>query len=416
MSADLTPSGLAAAESARRGVEFRALYHKLEDALARIERAENVSLMLESIVALLVSRFEAELGFEGGRIYRREGEDFVLCCGIGTSRDVPLGIRVPRDYPPHLRTLSSGLVVMRHGEAGYDPQFERTIGVRSHFAAITVGEGSSHVIAFSIRGEVREEHVLYSLTAVRHVINLKLEQQRVHEIFEQSRLIQESLLPGGPPDFAGFDIAGQSRPAESVGGDLFDYLPLGGDRLGIAIADSSGHGLPAALLARDVVTGLRMGVGDHTGIPEVIERLNRVIHRAALATKFASLFYGELRADGRLEYCNAGHNPPLWRRGRTLTELDRGGTVLGPIPTARYESTEIVLHAGDALLLYTDGVVDRENRRGVHFGVERLRRLLREFAGAGAKQSVYTILSAVDAHAQGSPAHDDMTVVVVRRI
>jgi sigma-B regulation protein RsbU (phosphoserine phosphatase) len=416
MSADPPPAGLVAAESARRGVEFRALYHKLEDALARIERVENISVMLETIVALLVSRFESDLGFEGGRIYRREGEDFVLCCGVGTSRDLPLGIRVPRDYPPHLRTLSSGLVLMRHGDAGYDPQFEQTIGVRSHFAAIAVGEGSSHIIGFSIHGEVREEHVLYSLTAARHVINLKLEQQRVHEIFEQSRLIQESLLPTGPPDFAGYDIAGQSRPAESVGGDLFDYLPLPNGRLGIAIADSSGHGLPAALLARDVVTGLRMGVGDGSEIAAVVERLNHVIHRAALATKFASLFYGELSANGTFLYCNAGHDPPLLRRARAFLELDRGGTVLGPIPDARYESAEVRLEAGDALLLYTDGVIDRENRRGDPFGTARLRRLLRELAGATAKETVHTILSALDAHAQGVPAHDDMTVAVVRRL
>ena len=416
MSTEPLPAGPAAAETARRGVEFRALYHKLEDALARIERIDNISKMLESIVELLVSRFESELGFEGGRIYRREGEDFVLCCGVGTSRRVPLGIRVPRDYPPHLRTLSSGLVLMRHGDAGYDALFEETIGVRSHFAAIAVGEGSSHVIGFSIRGEVREEHVLYSLTAVRHVINLKLEQQRVHEIFEQARLIQESLLPDAPPDFAGYDIAGQSRPAESVGGDLFDYLPLGADRLGIAVADSSGHGLPAALLARDVVTGLRMGMGDHGAIPEVVARLNRVIHRAALATKFASLFYGELGPDGALVYCNAGHNPPLLRRARGFLELDRGGTVLGPIPDARFESAEVRLEAGDALLLYTDGVVDRENRRGDPYGTERLRRALRGLAGADAKETVLTILSGVEAHAQGTPAADDMTVMVVRKL
>jgi sigma-B regulation protein RsbU (phosphoserine phosphatase) len=416
MSIEPLPAASAAAESARRGVEFRALYHKLEDALARIERVENVSAMLESIVALLVSRFESELGFEGGRIYRREGEDFVLCCGVGTSRGVPLGIRVPRSYPPHLRTLSSGLVLMRHGEAGYDPQFESTIGVRSHFAAIAVGEGSSHVIGFSIRGEVREEHVLYSLTAVRHVINLKLEQQRVREIFEEARRIQESLLPDAPPDFAGYDIAGQSRPAESVGGDLFDYLPLPDGRLGIAIADSSGHGLPAALLARDVVTGLRMGMGDGTGLAAVVERLNRVIHRAALATKFASLFYCEAGADGTLRYCNAGHNPPLLRRPRGFVELDRGGTVLGPIPTAHFESAETRLETGDTLLLYTDGVVDRENRRGEPYGTGRLRRVLRGLAGADAKETVLTILSAVEAHAQGTPSGDDETVVAVRKL
>ncbi len=401
---------------APRGADFKALTRQLEAALVDIVRIDNVSTMLETSLENLLARFADELGFEGGRIYRREGEDFYLCCGFGKSRGAPLGLKVPRDYPPHVHTLADGLVIMSRDEPGFDPEFERVIGVGSTFAAIAVGREPTHVIAFSIKGAVKEEQLLYSLTAVRHVINLKLEQLRVSGIIEESRVVQESILPAAAPHFTGYDIDGRSRPAEIVCGDLYDYLPLSDRLLGIAIADSSGHGLPAALLARDVITGLRMGAAVTTGIAPVMEQLNRVIHRAALSSKFVSLFYGQLDRDGRLTYANAGHNPPLLLRAGTFTELDRGGTVLGPIPGARYETAAVDFAPGDTLVLYTDGIIERENTRGEPYGEDRFRELLARLAGASAAETVSAVLAAVDDHGRDAPALDDMTVLVVRRV
>ncbi len=389
----------------------------LEDALAQIARIDNISEMLELILESLLERFADELGFEGGRIYRREGEDFYLCCGFGTSREAPVGLHVPRNYPPHLRTLEEGLLIMRRDEPGIDQDFEHTIGVDSTFAAIAVGEGSTHVIAFSIKGDVREEQLLYSLTAVRHVINLKLAQLKVSEVIEESRAVHEIILPDAAPAFAGYDLAGRAQAAEVVGGDLFDYLPLAGGRLGIAIGDSTGHGLPSALLARDVLTGLRMGVGDTLAIDQTIARLNRLIHRAARSTRFVSLFYGELAADGSLVYCNAGHNPPLLLSQESFTELDRGGTVLGAIPTSSYESARLRLVPGDLLVLYTDGVIERLDQRGELYGVERLKELLLTLdRGLPAQGVVATIFAAVDSYGRGSPLADDVTALAVRKL
>jgi serine phosphatase RsbU (regulator of sigma subunit) len=400
----------------RAGSDFKALCRKLADALHRIEATDNISGVLGQILALLLEQFQAELGFEGGRIYERQGDDFVLCCGFGSSRNAPVGLRVPPNYLPHQKTLAEGVLIMHATEPGIDAAFEQAAGVGSTFAAIAVGEGNSHVIAFSIRGQVREEQILYSLTAVRHVINLKLEQQKVSGILEESRLVQETMLPAAPPDFEGFDIHGRSRPAESVSGDLFDYLPVSGGLLGIAIVDATGHGLPAALLARDAVTGLRMGVSENIKVARVIERLNQVIHRAALSHKFVAMFYGELSRDGTLVYCNAGHNPPLLRCSGGFLELERGGLVLGPIPGARYESDQVTLEPGDLLVMYTDGVVDRENGRGEDFGTDRLRQVVEESADRSAGELVGAVFDAVDRFARGAPQLDDMSVVVVRKI
>jgi sigma-B regulation protein RsbU (phosphoserine phosphatase) len=411
------PTASAAPREASRPFDFRALRRKLEEALGGIERASTPEATLEALLTGLLDRFQHELGFEGGRIYRREGDHFYLDRGFGRSREAPVGLKVPPDYPPHVRTLEEGVVLMRRGDEGWDEGFERAIGVSDTFAAISVGEGPSHVVAFSIAGAPAEERVLVALTAVRHVVNLKLEQQRVAGMLEQSRLIQESILPAAPPVFPGFEIAGRSRPADWVGGDVYDWLPRPDGRLGVAIADASGHGLSAALLARDVVTGLRMGVRGTSALALLIGRLNQVVHRASLASTFISLFYAELGPDGELEFCNAGHNPPFLTRRGACEELVAGGTVLGPLPGARFESARARLDPGEMLVLYTDGVVEREGSGRGLFGERRLQAVILEqlAAGASAEGAVEAILAAITAYGGGLPARDDATVVVVRR-
>jgi sigma-B regulation protein RsbU (phosphoserine phosphatase) len=324
-------------------------------------------------------------------------------------------MQIPPDYPPHRRLLADGLVLMDRSEPGFDEQFEQTVGVRSTFAAIGVGEGIGHIIAFSLKGEPREEDVISSLSLVRHVINLKLQQRRMAGIIDAVRILQEGILPHEPPDLGGFDIASAFRPADLVSGDLFDYLPVSGCCVGIAIADSSGQGLPAALLARDVITALRTAAGQGTPVAAIIGRVNSVIQHAALSGTFVSLFYGQLSDDGTLEYCNAGHELPLLVNRNRIRRLDVGGTVLGPLPSARYESGRVRLEPGDTLVLYTDGIPERMNPAGSFFGVERIEQLASRLIDQPAKAVAASLLMEVDAFAAGMPAQDDMTVVVVRR-
>ena len=173
------------------------------------------------------------------------------------------------------------------------------------------------------------------------------------------------------------------------------------------------HGLPAALLARDVITGLRMATEGVFEITRVVEGVNRLIHRAALSSKFVTMFLGVLEPDGVLAYCNAGHNPPLLLRGGTFEELDRGGTVLGPLGSARFQRAEVRLGPGDTLALFTDGLVERAGPGGEAYGTDRLRRLLLQ--GLSAAASVDAIFADCDAFGGGAPLEDDVTVIVVRK-
>lgn len=404
------------AKQGSRPSDFKALYGKIERALAQFAEIQDSTELLNVALQTLVRDFRDDLGFEMGRLYRRDGHDFFLHGVYGGSRTVPLGFKVPRDYLPHRRTLQQGLLIMRKGDPGYDEHFEWAVGVTSTFAAIAIGPGNTHVLAFSVSGDIREEHILYSLSAVRRVLNLKLEERKLAGIIEEARIIQESLLPSKPSDCPGYDVYGESRPAEVVGGDLYDHVSLSGCTLGIAIADAAGHGLPAALVARDVITGLRMGRECAMPVFRVVERLNRVIHRAALSSNFASLFYGQISPEGELVYCNAGHHPPVLIAQGRLRRLRRGGLVLGPNPQAKYREGSVRMKRGETLVLYTDGILEAENDRGFQFGVARFNRLLRCLEGEKVQTIVKTVFDETYAFMRGQPQADDMTVMAVRRL
>jgi sigma-B regulation protein RsbU (phosphoserine phosphatase) len=185
--------------------------------------------------------------------------------------------------------------------------------------------------------------------------------------------------------------------------------------LGVAVADASGHGLPAALQARDAIIGLRMGVEENLRISATLEKLNRVVNHSALASKFISLFYAELESGGTIVYCNAGHNAPLLWDGTVFRELSRGGMILGPNPTSQYERGYETIAPGGVLVAYTDGIVEAVNPADEAFGMDRLRDVIRGRAWRSARDLVEGIFAAVNAHVGGNTRDDDQTVVAVLR-
>jgi len=393
-------------------VDYKNLFRKLEKTLATLERSEDPVQTLSAILRRLVDDFRNELGLVSGRLYRRRGGHYVL--QIQYPGDAKLqGFRIPASYPPLRELVDKGYVYRDIRDPGVDPSIERALGVKT-FAAIGIGEGRRHIIAFSLKRGTDPEHVDYALNTIGHVVNLKLRQMELEDRVAQAREIQLSLLPKTAPRFWDFDLWGASVPAEEVGGDLYDFIGVSGRCLGIAIADSSGHGLPAALQARDVIVGLRMGVEERLRITSTIEKLNRVISRSALASKFISLFYGEIEPNGNLVFCNAGHPPPLlWMNG-DLRQLRHGGLVLGPNPDALYERGYVQLAPGALLLAYTDGITEAENPAGEAFGVERLVEILGR-GWPGARALVEAVFQAVRSFSGLDAPRDDQTVLAVLR-
>jgi len=257
--------------------------------------------------------------------------------------------------------------------------------------------------------------LLSALNSIVYSIRQRLERGRLEDLFEQARTIQLSLLPPGRQEFAGYDVFASSSPAETVGGDLYDYFDIDPETLGIAVADASGHGLPAALQARDVATGLRMGVERDLKITRMVERLNRVIHQSGLSSRFISLFFGELERNGNLSYINAGHPPPLLLDSRGVRELSVGGMLLGPDPGAAYKLGFVHVDRGASLLAYSDGVFEREDRGGKIFGRERLGDWLRATAQLPAEEAVADLIRRLTEYGGGRAFEDDVTVMLVRR-
>ncbi|HKQ62518.1 MAG TPA: PP2C family protein-serine/threonine phosphatase [Candidatus Polarisedimenticolaceae bacterium] len=391
-------------------MDYRQLFRKLD---GNLEGLKAGPAGLSALLGRLVEDFKDDLGIVGGRLYRKRGEFYVLREEYPAGH-TPKGFRLPVDYPPLQELLQQGFSLHDLGDPGVDRALEEPLVRENTFAAIALREPPL-VLAFSLKPGAQREQVVYTLNTLRHVLSLKLRKDQLEDGVAQVRSIQLSLLPANAPRFADYDLWARMQPAEEVGGDLYDFIRVGERQLGIAIADSAGHGLPAALQARDAIIGLRMGVEERLRLTATVEKLNKVISRSALSSRFISLFYGELEPGGNLVYCNAGHNPPLLWRGGAFEELSRGGLVLGPNPEAQYERGYATLVPGAVLVAYTDGIVEAEDAQGEQFGTARLRELIAGRRFGSARELTEAVFAAVVAFSGRETPRDDQTVLVALR-
>ncbi len=403
----------------RRKNDYWGLYRQLEKTIREIEESSQSGNALSIFLESLVNQYHESLGIEGGRIYRREAgyyelETMVGRCQEGTENAGP-GYRVPSSYPVIRDLRERRVLISDHSNPDFDPAIEGPLMVDT-FAAIVVGPDDDWIISFTLAPHANRETVLYSLNTVRHVINGQLRRIGTEMDMAQVRAIQSNLFPRKVPRLEGYDIFGRSKPTEAVGGDVFSFIPLAHTTMGILVADSSGHGLPAALQARDVVTGMRMGLADEFKLVRTVEKLNRVFHETSLSSKFVSLFYGEAERNGNFIYCNAGHVPTLHFHDDTFTVLRKGGPVLGPSPDVRYARGYVLMQRDDILVFYTDGITEAHNSDEEEFGRERLMQVVRENRKAGAREMVEIIFAAVEKFAPDDPLQDDRTVVIAKRL
>jgi sigma-B regulation protein RsbU (phosphoserine phosphatase) len=160
--------------------------------------------------------------------------------------------------------------------------------------------------------------------------------------------------------------------------------------------------------------GLRMATDRDFKIIRTMQKLNHIIHRGRLTTKFVSLFYGELETGGILIYCNAGHNPPFIVREKGVEFLRNGGPVLGPTPDATYTRGFAQLQPGDLLCMYTDGVVEAHDRNEREFGLDRLVRAVKQARARSAQEIGQDVLGRVAKW--GRAGQDDRTIVIVKAV
>ncbi|RPJ47607.1 MAG: HAMP domain-containing protein, partial [Candidatus Latescibacterota bacterium] len=244
----------------------------------------------------------------------------------------------------------------------------------------------------------------------------ELETRRLEEELRLARVIQNRLLPAGPPSIQGLELAGVSIPAREVGGDYYDYLVLEGGLVGLALADVSGKGAPAALLMSSFRASLRSQDLARLGPAETLARVNRFIHESVDTGRFITAFLGLLdSATGELRYASAGHDPPILVHadGRT-EELSGGGLVLGVLPEVAYEETTVRLDAGSLVTVFTDGVTEARRPDGEFFGVEGLVEALRALRGEPCAHILGRVAKIVQEFSAEAGQADDITLLMAR--
>jgi serine phosphatase RsbU (regulator of sigma subunit) len=285
--------------------------------------------------------------------------------------------------------------------------FEEKAGIVSH----------PHELATSLERDIHDLHPNCSANYFESAYPQHLDSERraAFEIeMEFARDVQSRLFPRKMPPLETLEYAGGCVEARVVGGDYYDFLDLGPGRLAFILADIAGKGIAGALLMANLQAILHSQYALTPGdLPLLLKSVNRIFCENIPDGRFASLVLAHYEDAGRhLRYVNCGHNYPLlFRADGTLERLSSTATVLGVFKDWDCETADIVLHPGDTMVMYTDGVTEARNADGVEFGEQRLVQTIRAQCGAGSERILAGVHSAVQQYSNGVQA-DDLALVV----
>jgi len=234
---------------------------------------------------------------------------------------------------------------------------------------------------------------------------------------EIARDIQQAMLPSGLYRAPGVETVGLSRPANTVGGDFYDILPLPDGRLVVAVGDVAGKGSPAALLMALLLAMMRTLVDEGLEPGALVTRLNVQVSRHAPPSRFITLFYGVYEpATGEMTFVNAGHTSPLLlRQDGACERLTAGGIALGMFEGSSYETGTARLLPDELLAVYSDGITEAEDPAGRPFDEQGLEAVLRANRQTGVPDLGATIVRAVESYTADTRLADDLTILLLRR-
>lgn len=241
-----------------------------------------------------------------------------------------------------------------------------------------------------------------------------MEKARMEQEMRIAAEIQQALLPKAGRSGTFFRAAAASLPCRSIGGDFYDYVDLSNGSLGFALGDVAGKGPPAALLSA-MMQGIFAAQAASSDPPSLtVNRVNLALYRRGIESRFVTLMYGALYPDGRLQYCNAGHNPPLVVGPTDFRRLERGGPIVGLFEGATYEEETVTLESGDWLIVYSDGVSEALSAEGEEYGEARILSCVRRNLAAEPQTLLDALFADVREFARGAAQNDDITAMVLR--
>jgi phosphoserine phosphatase RsbU/P len=434
-----TTSGLLEAiEDARTQSDETSRVAKQSDLLALISKI-SVALLdtatlnetLDQIVSMVFQAVPADRSM----IMMRDEKNPDLKVAVARLRDRAgeVGeIRISRSVIDEVVTNGKSVLT---SDAQADPRFMGgTVmlqGVRSVLAVpLGVGEkvfGIVYADSPLAEGRFTEDHLkvlttLASVAAIR-VQNARLMEQQMERVRLERELqvaseIQQRFQPASAPIVAGYELQGISFPCYEIGGDYYDFIQRDNGKLIVALGDVSGKGPAAALLMSSLHAAVHAHSDTHDSLAKMIGAVNRYLVDSTPANRFVTLFYAELDPkEGSLAFLNAGHNPPLIvHAGGTMEQLAAGGLPLGIMANADFREGKTRLHPGDVLVIYSDGVSEAVNPKGEEFGPTRLYEVVARNLDASAAGIRDRIESALTKFCQGTPAADDITLVICKRL
>ena len=241
------------------------------------------------------------------------------------------------------------------------------------------------------------------------------EQERMQHDLNVARNIQQGLLPPKLPEANYFDLEAVTTPSRAVGGDYYDIITLPGERFGITVADVSGKGLAAAILAATLQGAFAAVAAGAPDLEELFRRVNDFLCERTPIEMFATMFYGVLNRSGRFAFVSSGHPPSLILRSNGAVErLESPNFPLGLFPGAPFGVDSARLEPGDLLVIYSDGITEALDIHNQLFGEERLVAALEGQVNQGASEVSARVISEVNRFVGGAPQADDMTLLVVR--
>jgi phosphoserine phosphatase RsbU/P len=256
-------------------------------------------------------------------------------------------------------------------------------------------------------------------SSISELIEAQRERNRLENEVEIARGVQQQLFPQTTPVLPGLELVGICRPARSVSGDYYDFIPLSPTRVGIVLADISGKGIFAALLMASLQAALRSTASLEecagTGTADIVSRVNKHLFRNTSDDRYATLFYAIYDSAAKtLTYTNAGHLSPIFLNDGSVQKLEAGGTVVGLFDEAEYTESTLPVRPGTLLVAFTDGLTEPESVYGEEFGIKRLCDEVMRQRDANAARIAENLVAAAEQWAGTAEQADDMTVVVAR--
>lgn len=327
-----------------------------------------------------------------------------------------------RRLPWHRRTLAHIRLFFLAFTLKLTPARRALYAVALVAALIGMAELFEGIHLFLLPHPVFAEGTLWLITAfvlVNLIVLLEVaDRLSLKNDLEIAREIQQAMLPTAAYQAPGVEAFGMTRPANTVGGDFYDIVPLRDGRVLLALGDVAGKGSPAALLMALLLAMMRTLVDEGLDGAALVTRLNAQIAKHAPRSRFITLFVATLDpASGHLVYVNAGQNPPLLRRvAGGYERLREGGIALGMFEQATYATGRAELRAGDVLVMYSDGVTEAENGVGQPFDEHGLQQVVDARGWGSAKELGWATFAAVERHTRDRRPIDDVTVLVARTL